>query len=219
MEERLPEASGMDRARSAREELSNVVTHGIGVAASVAGAALLVTLAALRGDVWDVVGAAVFSATLLLLYVASTLYHAAREPRRKARLLVLDHCAIYLLIAGSYTPFMIGALRGPWGWSLLGTIWGLAALGVAFKLRFAGRFSLFSTGVYIAMGWLVVIAAAPMAEHIRPAALAWLVAGGLAYTFGAPLYQWARFRHAHALWHLFVLGGSTCHAIAVALQL
>lgn len=204
---------------NSREEVLNVVTHGVGVIASLAAAALLVTLAALRGDVWAVAGVAVFSATLLLLYVASTLYHAARDPQRKARLMVFDHCAIYVLIAGSYTPFMIGALRGGWGWSLLGVIWALALLGIAFKLRYRGRYSLFSTSVYIAMGWLVVIAAVPMLEHIRPAALGWLVAGGLAYTLGAPFYQWARFRHAHAVWHLFVLGGSTCHAIAVALQI
>lgn len=202
-----------------REEVANAITHGVGVAASVAAAALLVTLAVLRGDVWDIVGASVFGGTLVLLYVASTLYHSARDAVSRARLMVLDHSAIYLLIAGTYTPFTIGALRGGWGWSLFGVIWGLAALGVAFKLRYAGRFSLVSTGVYLAMGWLVVIAAVPLVRELSPAAIAWLVAGGLAYSAGAPFYQWARFRYSHAVWHLFVLGGSVCHAVAIGIQI
>ena len=203
---------------SPREEVANAITHGVGVAASVGAAALLITLAALRGDVWDIVGASVFGGTLVLLYVASTLYHSARDMGAKQRLMVLDHCAIYLLIAGTYTPFTIGVLRGGWGWSLFGVIWGLAALGIAFKLRYAGRFSLLSTGIYLAMGWLVVIAAVPLARELSPAAIAWLVAGGLAYTAGAPFYQWARFRYSHAVWHLFVLGGSVCHAVAIGIQ-
>ena len=199
-----------------RDERLNVVTHAIGVVASTLAAAALLTFAALRGDVREIVAVAVFSVTLIVLYTASTLYHAARDERVKARLLVFDHSAIYLLIAGTYTPFTIAAMRGGWGWSLFGVIWGLALLGVAFKLRYAGRFSLLSTTIYVAMGWLIVIAISPLMRAIDGTTMLWLVAGGFSYTAGAPFYQWARFRHAHALWHLFVLGGSVCHAIAVA---
>ena len=199
-----------------RDELANVVTHAIGVIASAIGAAALITFAALRGDVREIVAVSVFSVTLVVLYTASTLYHASRDERRRARLMVFDHSAIYLLIAGTYTPFTIAAMQGGWGWSLFGVIWGLAVLGVAFKLRFAGRYSLASTAVYVAMGWLIVIAIGPLMRAIDGVTLTWLVAGGVSYTVGAPFYQWARFRYAHAVWHLFVLGGSVCHAVAVA---
>lgn len=204
---------------NAREDLANVVTHGAGALAAALGGAALIAFAALRGDVWQVIGVAVFVATLVTLYVASTLYHAARDERVKARLMVFDHAAIYLLIAGTYTPFTIGALRGGWGWSLFGVIWGLALFGVVFKLRFKGRYSLASTAVYIAMGWLIVIAIVPLMRALDADTLAWLVAGGLAYTAGAPFYQWARFPYAHAVWHLFVIGGSVCHGLAIASQL
>lgn len=199
-----------------REELANTLTHAIGVAASLVGGAILIGLAALRGSAWDIVGVSIFAATLLALYGASTAYHAARQPQVRRRLKVLDHCAIYLLIAGSYTPFMIGRLRGGWGWSLFGVIWGLALFGVLFKLFFTGRFRLLSTGIYIAMGWLVLIAVGPMLRHLGPATLLWLLAGGIAYTAGTPFYHTARLRYGHAIWHLFVLTGSVCHAVAVA---
>jgi len=202
-----------------REELVNAVTHGAGVAASAAALAVLVVMAARGGDPWEIVGAAIFGTTLILLYLASTLYHAASEPRLKARLKVLDHSCIYLLIAGTYTPFTIGALRGGWGWSLFGVIWGLAVLGVVFKLFFTGRFRLLSTLVYLGMGWLVLVAAVPLFRALSPAALAWLVAGGVAYTAGTPFYQKNRFRYSHAVWHGFVLTGSICHAIAVGIQI
>ena len=197
-------------------ERANTITHAIGVAASVLGGAGLIVLAALRGTAWDVVGVSVFAGTLILLYTASTAYHAARHPVVRVRLKVLDHCAIYLLIAGSYTPFTIGGLRGGWGWSLFGVIWGLAVAGVVFKFFFTGRFRLVSTGIYVAMGWLVLIAAGPMLTRLAPITLAWLLAGGIAYTAGTPLYHATRLRYSHALWHLFVLAGSACHAVAVA---
>ncbi len=203
----------------AREELFNAITHGIGVLASVVAAVILIVLAAFGGDVWEIVGVSIFGASLFTLYLASTLYHSARRPHIKARLKVFDHSAIYLLIAGSYTPFMIGALRGGWGWTLFGVIWGLALLGIVFKLFFTGRFRLVSTLVYIAMGWLAIIAAGPLLRHLEPVALFWLVAGGIAYTAGTPMYQAARFRYAHAVWHLFVLGGSVCHAVAIGVQI
>lgn len=204
-----------DAAR--REEVASAVTHGVGVAGGVVALVLLTIAAAGSGDPGLVVGSVLFGTTLVLLYLASTLYHAARSPGARARLKVLDHCAIYLLIAGTYTPFTIGALRGGWGWTLFGLTWGLAVLGVVFKLFFTGRFRLVSTLTYLAMGWLVLLAAAPLARALSPSALAWLVAGGVAYTAGTPFYQAGRFRYAHAVWHLFVLAGSSCHAVAVAL--
>ena len=200
-------------------ELANTVTHGAGVAASVAALTLLVIVAARGGDPFEIVGAAIFGATLVLLYLASTLYHAVETPAVKARLKVLDHSAIYLLIAGTYTPFMIGAMRGGWGWSMFGVIWGLAAAGVVFKLFFTGKYQKLSTLIYVLMGWLVLIAAAPMARLLSGPAIAWLVAGGVTYTAGTIFYHNERIRHAHAIWHLFVLGGSVCHAVAVAVQL
>lgn len=198
------------------EEVANAVTHGIGLIASVAAAALLIVLASLRGDAWVIVSVSVFATTLIALYTASTLYHAARTPVWKARLKLLDHAAIYLLIAGTYTPFMIGELRGGWGWSLFGVIWGLAVLGIALKLVFIGRFRILSTLVYVGMGWLILVAAVPVARALEPTTLGWLAAGGLAYTGGTVFYLNRRLRYAHAVWHGFVLAGSVCHGVAVA---
>lgn len=198
-----------------KEELWNAITHGVGVVASLAAGAVLVTLAATSGGAREVVGAAVFAGALLLLYAASTLYHAVPFPAAKARLKVLDHCAIFLLIAGTYTPFVLVPLRGAWGWTLFGLVWGLAALGVAFKLFFTGRFKLVSTLLYLALGWLVVIAWKPMTSALPAATLGWLVAGGIAYSAGTIFYMSRRIPYAHALWHLFVLGGSASHFVAV----
>jgi hemolysin III len=200
------------------EEAANAATHAIGVLGSLAGAGILISLAALRGTVLDVVGVTVFSVCLILLYTSSTLYHAARDAMIKRRLRVLDHCAIYALIAGTYTPFMIGPVRGGWGWSLFGVIWGLALGGIAFKLFWVDRFPRISTAVYIFMGWLVVLAAGPLVRSLDPAVLAWLVAGGVTYTVGTVFYHSERIPFAHAIWHIFVLGGSVCHAVAVGMQ-
>jgi len=200
--------------RERREELANVVTHGIGAVAALAGAAILIVLAAARGDAWEIVGISIFASSLVALYTASTLYHAVRRPDAKARLKLFDHAAIYLLIAGTYTPFLFTALRGGWGWSLLGVIWGLAVVGIAMKLLFIGRFRLVSTLTYVAMGWLILIAVGPLVRAIPTTTLVWLVAGGVAYTAGTPFYH-GRVRYAHAIWHVFVVAGSVCHAIAV----
>ena len=202
--------------RRSKEELANVVTHGVGMVAALAAAAALVIFASVRGDVWEIVGVSVFATTLVALYTASTLYHAARDPVVKARLKLLDHAAIYLLIAGTYTPFMIDELRGGWGWSLFGVIWGLAVVGIALKLIFIGRFKLLSTAVYVGMGWLVLVAVVPLVRTLDPVTLVWMVAGGVAYTAGTPFYHNRRIRYAHAIWHVFVIAGSACHAIAVA---
>lgn len=203
---------------SHREELLNALTHGVGALASAIGGAVLITLAAVYGDTWQVVSASVFVATLLLLYTASTLYHASRHERIKAKLKIFDHCAIFLLIAGTYTPFTLIGLRQSWGWTLFAVIWTLAVLGVVFKLFFTGRFPRLSTMMYIAMGWLVVIAAKPMMQHLSMEALVWLLAGGLAYTLGTVFYHFERLPYSHAIWHLFVLAGSTAHFVAVSTQ-
>ena len=201
-----------------RQELSNALTHGLGAAAALAGGAVLITLAAIHGDGWQLAGAIVFGITLLLLYTASTLYHAIQHPVAKGRLKVFDHCAIYLLIAGTYTPFTLVSLRGPWGWSLFAAIWTLAVAGVVFKLFFTGRFKRLSTAIYIAMGWLVVVAAKPMLSSLDGWTLGWLLAGGAAYTLGTFFYHRESIPHSHAIWHLFVIAGSVCHFVAVSAQ-
>jgi hemolysin III len=201
-----------------REELINALTHGVGAFASATAGAVLITLAALWGDAWQLGTAIVFVITLLLLYIASTLYHAARHEQLKQRLKVLDHCAIFLLIAGTYTPFTLLGLRDSWGWTLFGIIWALAVLGVIFKLFFTGRFPRLSTMMYVAMGWLIVIAFGPMVQELSTATIAWLLAGGVAYTLGTLFYHRESLPYAHAIWHLFVLAGSSFHFVAVSTQ-
>ena len=208
----------MDQGRST-EELASAVTHGAGIIASIVGGAVLITLAALSGSPWQITGAAVFAVSLVLLYSASTAYHFARGVVAKRRLRTFDHCAIFILIAGTYTPFTLTALRGSWGWTLFGIVWGLALAGIVFKLFFIGRFPRVSTAIYIGMGWLIVLAAVPLARALDPAVLTLLVIGGLAYTGGTAFYHSRRVPYAHAVWHLFVLSGSVCHAVAVGLQI
>ena len=203
---------------SPREELACALTHGLGALAALAGGAVLIVLAALHGDRWQLIAAIVFGICLLLLYVASTLYHAIQHPVAKARLKVFDHCAIYLLIAGTYTPFTLIALRGSLGWILFATIWLLAILGVVFKLYFTGRFKLISTLIYVAMGWLVILAIRPVTAALDDWTFGWLLAGGVAYTLGTVFYHRPSLRYSHAIWHLFVIAGSVCHYIAVMAQ-
>ncbi len=202
-------------ASSEAEEWANCLTHAAGVLLSLAGMAVLVTVAARRGDTWDVVAATVFGISLVLLYTASTLYHTFRQPETKRLLRKFDHAAIFLLIAGTYTPFLLVSLRGPWGWSLFGIIWSLAVAGIVLKFWFAGRFTIVSTLLYLAMGWLVVVATRPMLAAVAPAQLGFLLAGGLCYTGGTVFYLWRSLPYHHAVWHLFVLGGSVCHYFAV----
>ncbi|MGA2080445.1 MAG: hemolysin III family protein [Holophaga sp.] len=200
---------------NAAAEMANSITHGLGAALSVLALVLLVVAAAWRGTARDIVGGAVFGAALVVLYTMSTLYHALRNPRAKRVFHFLDHSAIYLLIAGTYTPFCLGTLRGGWGWSLFGVIWGLAVVGVLYKAFATGRFPILSTIVYLAMGWLVVVAALPLYRALPAGGLAWLLAGGGCYTLGVGFYAWRRLSFHHAIWHLFVLGGSLCHVVAV----
>jgi hemolysin III len=208
----------MNRACTFREELLNTLTHGLGVVLSIGAGAVLITLAAIFAGAREIVSVSVFVASLTLLYTASTLYHASRHPVWKARFKILDHCAIFLLIAGTYTPFTIAALKGGWGWSLFGVVWGLALMGVIFKVFFTGRFRLLSTATYIGMGWLVIIALAPLSQVLTPTAMLWLVLGGVLYTAGTLFYHFERLPFAHAIWHLFVLAGSVCHFVAVTAQ-
>ena len=199
-------------------EIASALTHGLGAAAALAGGAVLITLAAIHGDAWQLGASIVFGVTLLLLYVASTLYHSIQHPAAKARLKVFDHCAIYLLIAGTFTPFTLIGLRGPWGWGLFIAIWTLAVFGVAFKLFSTGRFKLLSTVIYIAMGWLVIVAIKPMLVALDGWTLGWLLAGGVFYTLGTFFYHRETIRFSHAIWHMFVIAGSVCHFIAVTAQ-
>ncbi len=200
-----------------REELANSLTHGTGAGLSVAGLVLLVIKSAHHGDAWQVVSTAIFGASLVLLYTASTLYHSLRGERLKQVLQKFDHAAIFLLIAGTYTPFVLVTLRGPWGWSLFGVVWGLAVAGVTLKFWLAGRFRLISTLIYLAMGWLVMVAIKPLVAALPAGGLQLLIAGGLCYTGGAVFYLWKRLPYHHAIWHLWVLGGSACHWAAVYL--
>jgi len=200
---------------SQREETANQLTHAVGAVLGVVGLVLLVVVAQRHGDAWHVVSSAVFGAMLVLLYTASTLYHSFKAERTRQVLQKFDHAAIFLLIAGTYTPFVLVTLRGPWGWSLFGVVWGLAILGVVLKFWFAGRFRLVSTLIYLVMGWLVLIALKPLLAALPPGGMKLLVAGGLCYTGGAVFYLWKRLPYHHAIWHLFVLGGSACHWAAV----
>ena len=197
------------------EELANTITHGIGVGLSIAGLVLLVVRAAMHGDAWQVVSFSIYGSSLILLYLASTLYHGFRSERIKRVLRLLDHSAIYLLIAGTYTPFVLVTLRGPWGWTLFGIIWGLAILGVTFKLIFGHKYEMLSTVFYVLMGWVVIIAIKPLIAALPAGGLAWLVAGGLAYTGGVVFYAWEKLPFNHAIWHGFVLAGSLFHFLSV----
>ncbi|GIX36697.1 MAG: hemolysin III [Lysobacteraceae bacterium] len=208
----------MNEGYSTTEELANALTHGFGALLAFGGGATLITLAALCGDAWQLASAIVFAATLGLLYLASTLYHALPHPRAKRWFKVVDHCAIYLLIAGTYTPFGLIGLRGHGGGWLLTAVWSMAAAGVFFKLFTTGRFRALSTALYVGMGWTALFAAPLMLEHLPASTLAWLLAGGLAYTLGVLFYLWRSLRFGHAIWHLFVIAGSACHFVAVAQQ-
>lgn len=193
----------------------NAVTHGIGLLLSVAALVLLVVFAALRGNAWHVTACAIFGTALVLAYLTSTAYHSVRREEWKRALRKLDHAAIFVLIAGTYTPFLLVNLRGAWGWSLFGVIWSLAAAGIVLKFWFTGRFRILSTAVYIIMGWLIIVAVVPLLQSVESGGLWLLLAGGLSYTAGTIFYLWRKLPFHHAVWHLFVLGGSVCHFFAV----
>jgi hemolysin III len=205
-----------DRAQTLGEEIANAISHGIGFAFAIASLPILLAFAPAHSTTLNIVAACVFSSSMMLLYGVSTLYHAWPGGRFKAWLNRLDHAAIYVFIAGSYTPFVLGVLRGSWGWSLFATIWTMALVGVTAKLLNRLQHQMWSTALYVAMGWLAVIAAAPLVARMPGSGLAWLIAGGIAYTLGAIVFLFdSKLRYAHFVWHLFVLGGSTCHFFAV----
>lgn len=202
---------------SPAEEIAHGVSHGIGIVLAIAGLAVLVTRAALAGDGWQVTAGAVYGTTLILLYTASTLYHSIPLPRAKRVLRALDHSAIYLLIAGTYTPFTLGPLRGPWGWALFALVWAGALGGIVFKSLATGRARVISVMIYLALGWAAVVAAGPLAATVAPGGLALLFSGGLCYTAGLLFFAWKRLRFHHFVWHLCVLAGSVLHYFAILL--
>jgi hemolysin III len=205
-----------ERAQSLGEEIANSVSHGVALLSAVIAVPFLILASARHGTAVNVVGASVFAGTMVLLYFASTLYHAIPHPRAKRLLKKLDHGAIYLLIAGTYTPFTLGVLGGPWGWTLFGLVWALAVVGVTLKAFDRISHPVWSTGLYIVMGWLVVVAAKPVLASIATPGLILLAAGGLAYTLGVAFFTLdSRVRYAHFVWHLFVIAGTTCHFFAV----
>lgn len=199
---------------SAGEEIANSITHGLGALLSVCGLVTLLMTAITNGSALHITAVAVFGATLILLYLASTLYHALTPPRAKQVFQILDHSAIYLLIAGTYTPFTLITLRGAWGWWLFAVIWALAVLGVVFKSIWIDRYAMLSTAVYVLMGWCAIIAIRPLLRGLPWDGFLWLLGGGISYTAGVIFYASKR-RYAHAIWHLFVLGGSACHYWAI----
>lgn len=209
------EHDGAISSRHRTAEIINSLSHGIGWGLSVAALVVMVVFASLYGTARHVVGTTLFGSTLVLLYAMSTLYHAFRGPRVKKVFRILDHSAIYLLIAGTYTPFCLTVLRGAWGWSLFGVIWGLAVVGVVFKSVFGPRYEILSTGVYLAMGWLALVAILPLWRALPAWGLFWLFGGGVCYSAGTAFYAWERLPFHHAVWHLFVIAGSACHVVAV----
>ncbi|WP_018930358.1 PAQR family membrane homeostasis protein TrhA [Gracilibacillus lacisalsi] len=202
---------------SVKEEIANSVTHGIGMALSIAGLVILIVYSSLYGTVWHIVSFTLFGVTMVLLYTSSTLLHSLRKGKAKNVFEILDHSSIYFFIAGSYTPFLLVVVRGWEGWTLFGVIWGLAIGGTIFKAFFVKKFLYFSTILYVLMGWLIVFAWQPLVENMHPNGLKLLVIGGVLYTVGAVFYVWRGFNYHHALWHLFVLAGSIAHFFAVLL--
>jgi len=209
-----PPAS-QERVQSHGEEIANSVCHGVAFLAAVAASPVLIFSAVQRNSPSGIVGASVFAFTMMLLYTTSTLYHILPGNKAKRVFHILDHGAIYLLIAGTYTPFTLGVLRGTWGWTLFGLVWGIAVVGVVLKSIGGVKYKRLSTLLYLAMGWLMIIAVKPLWLNMPSRGLFWLVAGGVAYTAGVGFYAAKRIPYAHFVWHLFVIAGTTCHFIAV----
>jgi hemolysin III len=200
---------------SAGEEIASSIIHGIGVVLAIAGLGVLTSFAALFGNAWHITSCSIFGATLIVLYVSSTLYHSIPLPKAKTILQVIDHCAIFLLIAGTYTPFLLVNLRGPWGWSLFGVVWGIAILGIVFQFALIRKWKAFSIILYVCMGWVIVVAGRPLIAAVAPGGLALLILGGLVYTLGIVFYIWKTLPYHHAVWHVFVLGGSILHFFSI----
>jgi hemolysin III len=199
------------------EEIANTVTHGFGLLLSIVGFIILVSLASIAGDIWHVTASVIYGSSLVILYAASTFYHGATSPRLKRKLQILDHCCIYLLIAGSYTPITLIVLRGSFGQGLFAFVWAFAAAGILMKVFFGKRFMIASVFSYLLMGWIGVVAIEPVFAALGFMPIALIIAGGVAYSLGVIFFAWKRFRHHHAIWHLFVLAGSICHFLAIAI--
>jgi len=203
------------RPESASEHIANAITHGVGFGLSVACLVLLVVFASLRHGAWEIVSCSVYGSTLVILYLASTLYHSIYRPRVRHILQIIDRAAIYLLIAGTYTPYLLVPLRGALGWSLFGVIWGMAIVGIVFQAVFINRYKVFSVLTYLLMGWMVVATIIPLLRVFPVMAIIWMAIGGLCYTLGIVFYAWRQLKFAHAIWHLFVLAGSICHFFGI----
>jgi hemolysin III len=203
------------RYYTTREEIANSITHGVGIVLSIAGLSVLTAFASVFGTVWHIVSCSIYGGTQILLYTSSTLYHSVTHPRMKAVFRKLDHSAIFLLIAGTYTPFTLVNLRGPWGWTIFGVIWALAVIGILLQTFFMRQKTIWTAIPYIAMGWIAIIAFKPLFESIALGGIALVVAGGLAYTIGTFFYVGKRIPFNHAIWHLFVLAGSAFHFFAI----
>ncbi len=197
------------------DEIFNSVTHGVGLLISIAGLVLLIVMSSIYGQASHIVSCTVFGVSLVLLYAASTLYHSFRRANIKKIFRIIDHSCIYVLIAGTYTPFLIVVVQGALGWTIFAVVWSLTVLGIIFKAFFINRFEIVSTIAYIVMGWLIILAIKPLYETLPAGGIAWLVAGGLAYTIGTIFYAWKKLPFNHAIWHLFVLTGSFCHLMSI----
>lgn len=205
-----------DREQTTGEEIANSVSHGLGLAAALVSIPFLLQHAVNVGDAWFIVGASIFAASVVILYLGSTLYHALPQSTAKRVFRAIEHSAIFLLIAGTYTPFTLGVLNGGWGWSIFGVIWGLTVLGITLKVVFKGAHNFLYVALYLLMGWTIVVAIKPMLTLVPTEGLLWLLAGGLAYTIGVLFYVFdARLKFGHTVWHLFVVAGTTCHYFAV----
>ena len=197
------------------EEKTNIISHAIGFLLSIVALVLLVAHANQYGNVWHIVSFSIFGASLIILYGASTFYHSTKKPELRNRLRVFDHASIYVLIAGSYTPFTLVTLNGPLGWSILGIAWGMALTGIILKIFLTGKYKLISTLMYLFMGWIIIFAIKPIYNNLPLEGFLWLVAGGMSYTIGAIIYSIKKIKFNHAIFHMFVLGGSACHFVSV----
>jgi len=201
------------------EERAHAISHGIGVLIGIAVLAVLVVFASLRKGAWEIVSVSIYGVTFIMLYLGSTLYHSARSVRARRIFKIIDHSAIYLLIAGTYTPYALAPLRGALGWSLFGAMWGCALFGILFKIFYAGRYKAVSLISYLFMGWSSVAAIRPLYRELTTAGFAFLIIGGLCYTLGAAFYAWKSLKWSHTIWHLFVLAGSLCHFFSILLSI
>jgi hemolysin III len=204
-----------ERVPTLGEEIANTISHGVGLALAIAATPILIVAAVRAGSAWNMVGVSVFASAMICLYFASTLYHALKHDKAKRVFRVLDHGAIFLLIAGTYTPFTLGVMRGPWGWTMLGLIWAMATVGLTMKAVAGTRYRWLSMVLYLSMGWLVLIAVKPTLLRVPLPGILWLLAGGVAYTAGVGFYSAHRVRYSHFVWHLCVVAGTTCHFFAV----